>query len=248
RAAHTGPRPAAAARAGHPLPPVRRVLADRLRTWQVATAQLTVTAEADVTALGGVVGTGGDGGTPYLAAVVRACALTLADHPLLGTRWVDDRLVEPGAIDIGVAVALEGSLVAPVVRGAEGRPVGALHWEVTELAERARAGTLTIPELHGAVFTVTNLGAYGIDAFTPLLDPPQTAILGLGQARLRPAVVDGRIEPRMLMVLSLTVDHQVIDGVPAAAFLADVIARLEHPATLLPAPGRHSLPGKEVSP
>jgi pyruvate dehydrogenase E2 component (dihydrolipoamide acetyltransferase) len=80
---------------------------------------------------------------------------------------------------------------------------------------------------------VTNLGAYGIDAFTPLLDPPQTAILGMGRARPRPAVVDGIIAPRVLMVLSLTVDHQVIDGAPAAAFLADVVHRLENPSPLL---------------
>jgi pyruvate dehydrogenase E2 component (dihydrolipoamide acetyltransferase) len=229
---------AAAAAAGHPLSPTRRVLADRLRTWQAATAQLTVTAEADVTALADALQAGPEGRAgSYLAAAVRACALALRDHPRLGSRWVDGRLVEPDDIDIGVAVALDTSLVAPVVRRADRKPVDGVQREVTELAGRARAGTLTIPEMHGAVFTVTNLGTYGIDAFTPLLDPPQTAILGLGRARPRPAVVDGRIEPRTLMVLSLTVDHQVTDGVPAAAFLADVVRRLEDPTGLLAAAG-----------
>lgn len=227
--------PGTAAASGHPLPPVRRVLADRLRTWQAATAQLTLTADADVTTLADRFSAGPeDGAGSYLAAAVRACALALRDHPGLGSRWGDGRLVEPVDIDIGVAVALEGSLVAPVVRSADTKPVDQIRQEVAELVGRARAGTLTIPEMHDAVFTVTNLGAYEIDAFTPLLDPPQTAILGLGRARPRPAVVDGHIEPRLLMVLSLTVDHQVTDGVPAAAFLTDVIRRLEDPAALAP--------------
>ena len=226
RRAATGPGTAVAP--GHPLAPARRVLADRLRNWQAATAQLTLTAEADVTVLSGTFSSGPeDGAGSYLAAVIRACALALRDHPGLGSRWVDGRVVEPVDIDIGVVVALEGTLLAPVVRNADAKSVDQIRREVAELAGRARAGTLTNPEMHNAVFTVTNLGGYEIDAFTPLLDPPQTAILGLGRARSRPSVVDGRIEPRLLMVLSLTVDHQVTDGVPAAAFLTDVVRRLE---------------------
>lgn len=241
-AATAGPAPGAASAPGHPLAPARRVLADRLRTWQAATAQLTLTAEADVTALAGALSSGpGDGAGSYLAAAVRACALALRNHPGLGSRWVDGRVVEPVDIDIGVAVALEGSLVAPVVRNADGKSVDAIRREVADLAGRARAGTLTIGEMHDAVFTVTNLGGFGIDAFTPLLDPPQTAILGLGRARPRPAVVDGRIEPRILMILSLTVDHQVTDGVPAASFLTDVVRRLEDPAGWVEGPAGRGL-------
>ena len=93
-------------------------------------------------------------------------------------------------------------------------------------------GQLTTPETRGATFSVTSLGAHRVDAFTPLLDLPQAAILGVGRARLRPAVIDGQVVPRTLMVLSLTIDHRVIDGEPAAAFLDRVIALLEDPGSL----------------
>jgi pyruvate dehydrogenase E2 component (dihydrolipoamide acetyltransferase) len=214
-----------------PLSVMRRVIAERLRSWLAATAQFTLTAEADVTLLGEALETR-PGEVSYLDAVVLACALSLRLHPRLGSRWVEDHVVAPDSIDIGVAVALDDGLVAPVIRGADGKSLDHIHREVAELADRGHAGKLTAAEMQGAVFTVTNLGAYGIDAFTPLLDPPQTAILGVGRARPRPAVVDGTVVPRVLMVLSLTVDHQVIDGAPGAAFLADVIRRLENPSLL----------------
>jgi pyruvate dehydrogenase E2 component (dihydrolipoamide acetyltransferase) len=129
-------------------------------------------------------------------------------------------------------VALDDGLVAPVVRSADALDLGALTASIRQLAERARAGAVTAPETQGAVMSVTSLGAHRIDAFTPLLDLPQAAILGVGRARPRPAVVGGEIAIRTLMVLSLTFDHRVVDGEPAAAFLDHVIAMLEDPATL----------------
>jgi len=116
----------------------------------------------------------------------------------------------------------------PVVRAADGKTLDQLHIEIAELAGRARSGDLTNADMEGGVFTVTNVGAYAIDAFTPLLNPPQTAILGMGRARPRPAVVDGQIVARLLVVLSLTIDHQVTDGAPGAAFLDHVISGLSH--------------------
>jgi pyruvate dehydrogenase E2 component (dihydrolipoamide acetyltransferase) len=223
---------AVSAAPGAPLSPMRRVIADRLRGWLAATAQLTLTAEVDVTLLDEVLERM-RGKASYVDAVVLACATSLRDHPRLGSRWIDGHVVEPTSIDIGVAVALDEGLVVPVIRGADGKSLDGVHRAVAELAQRGHAGDLTAADMQGAVFSVTNLGAYGVDAFTPLLDPPQTAILGMGRARPRPAVVDGTVVPRVLMVLSLTVDHQVIDGAPGAAFLADVARRLEDPSTLL---------------
>jgi 2-oxoacid dehydrogenases acyltransferase (catalytic domain) len=142
------------------------------------------------------------------------------------------RLLLGRSVDIGVAVSVEGGLIVPVIRHADTKDIEGLNREIAELAERARSGQITTPETRGATFSVTNLGAHRIDAFTPLLDLPQAAILGVGRARPRPAVMDGQVVPRTLMVLSLTVDHRVIDGDPAAAFLDYVIALLEDPGSL----------------
>jgi pyruvate dehydrogenase E2 component (dihydrolipoamide acetyltransferase) len=213
---------------GQPLPAARRVLADRLRSWLAATAQYTLTSEVDVTDLAA-------GAPAWTAVVVRACALALRDHPRLASRWHDGRLVPATSLDVGVLVSLDDGLVVPVVRRADTRDVAELAAEIAVLAERARAGALQMGDVTGAVFAVSNLGGYPVDAFTPLIHQPATAILGVGRARPRPAVVNGRIEPRVLLTLSLTVDHQVIDGAPAGAFLADVAAVLADPRRLLPA-------------
>lgn len=217
------------------LTPMRRAIAERLRTGLLQAAQLTLTAEADVTALADVLAAASAGSAQratYTAAAVRACALALRDHPRLGAIWTDEGLRLPERIDIGVAVALDDGLIAPVVRDATAKSLAALDGEIADLAERARSARLTEVEMQGAVFTVTNLGGHRVDAFTPLLDPPQTAILGLGRARPRPAVVDGVVAARTLVVLSLTFDHRVVDGAPAAAFLDQVIGTLEDPTRL----------------
>ncbi|MGZ6256732.1 MAG: dihydrolipoamide acetyltransferase family protein, partial [Candidatus Limnocylindria bacterium] len=219
-----------------PFTPMRRAIAERLTTWLGSTAQLTLTAEADVTALAEElerVGPGSGRRASYLEAVVRALALALRNHPAVGARWTESGLAYSDRCDIGVAVALTDGLIAPVVRDADRKDLASLGAEIAELAERARAGSLKPTEVEGGALSVTNLGAYRIDAFTPLLHPPQTAILGMGRARLRPAVIGGAIVPRLLMVLSLTFDHRVVDGAPAAAFLTEVVGLLEEPASLL---------------
>lgn len=218
------------------LSPMRRAIADRLRAGLASTAQLTLTAEADVTILaGGLERLTREWGrrATYTEAAVRACALALREHPGLGTRLTEEGIEYPDRMDIGVAVALEEGLIVPVVREADRKDLDTLSREIAALAERARDGRLVPAETEGGVFSVTNLGVYGIDAFTPLLNPPQSAILGVGRARPRPAVVEGRIEVRTLLVLSLTFDHQVVDGVPAAAFLADVVRHLEGPERVM---------------
>ncbi|HUY74392.1 MAG TPA: dihydrolipoamide acetyltransferase family protein [Candidatus Dormibacteraeota bacterium] len=219
-----------------PLTPMRRAIAERLTTWLGSTAQLTLTAEADLTALAEELerlGSGSGRRASYLEAVVRALALALRNHPAVGARWTDNGLAYSDRCDIGVAVALADGLIAPVVRDADRKDLATLGGEIAELAERARAGSLKPTEVEGGALSVTNLGAYRIDAFTPLLHPPQTAILGMGRARSRPAVIGGEIVPRLLMVLSLTFDHRVVDGAPAAAFLTEVVGLLEEPAALL---------------
>jgi pyruvate dehydrogenase E2 component (dihydrolipoyllysine-residue acetyltransferase) len=226
--------PAAAAEA-EPLSLMRRTIATRLTAGLSEAAQLTLIAEADATDLAAELARLGAlvGRRPsYTAAVVRASALALRDHPRMARRWSDEGLVPATAIDIGVAVAVDDGLVVPVLRAADGKGLDRLGEEVAELAERTRAGSITSQETQGAVMSVTSLGAHRIDALTPLLDLPQSAILGVGRVRPRPAVVDGQVVARMLMVLSLTIDHRVVDGEPAAGFLDQVIALLERPSGL----------------
>jgi len=214
---------------------MRRTIATRLIAGLREAAQLTLTAEADATDLAAELARLATltGRRPsFTAAVVRASALALRDHPRMARSWSDGGLVPSAAIDIGVAVAVDDGLVVPVLRAADDKGLESLSEKVRELAERTRAGSITSQETQGAVMSVTSLGAHRIDAFTPLLDLPQSAILGVGRARPRPAVVDGQVVARMLMILSLTIDHRVVDGEPAAAFLDQVIALLEKPSEL----------------
>lgn len=215
-----------------PLSRMRRIIGKRLRSGLQETAQLTLTAEADVTALGTELrrlGALWSRRVSLTEAVVRACSLALVANPRLTATLVDGSRVYPASIDVGVAVALDDGLVVPVLRGVDRLDLGQLNLAIAEAAARARANRLTLEELAGGCLTVSNLGAYRIDAFTPILNPPQPMILGMGRARPRPAVVDGQVLARDLMVLSLTIDHQLIDGAPGARFLGEVIAALEDP-------------------
>jgi pyruvate dehydrogenase E2 component (dihydrolipoamide acetyltransferase) len=241
RAAAEGAGPAAPAKdagtgpAAEPVSAMRRAIATRLTAGLREAAQLTITAEADLTDLEAELARRREGAPArptYTAAIVAACARALGAHPRLAASLTEEGLVGADSLDVGVAVALEDGLIVPVVRAADTKGVVALAGEIADLAARAREGRLEREETAGAVFSVTSLGAHRVDAFTPLLDLPQTAILGVGRARPRPAVVAGQIVPRTLCVLSLTFDHRAVDGAPAAAFLDDVIAALEGPAEL----------------
>lgn len=214
----------------------RRIIADRLRGWLLETAQVTVTATADVTDLNAALAKGDEKiqtKGSLLAAVVRASGLALRKHTLLSARWTDEGLIVPSSIDIGVAVALEDGLIVPVLREADAKTLPQLSSEIAQMADRARRNKLKPGEVEGGIFSISNLGAFGIEAFTPLLNPPQTAILGMGCAKQVPAVVDSKLAIRTQMTLSLTFDHRVVDGAPASAFLKDVVGSLEMPAVVL---------------
>jgi pyruvate dehydrogenase E2 component (dihydrolipoamide acetyltransferase) len=151
----------------------------------------------------------------------------------MNARWEDEQIIDQPEIHIGVAVDVEAGLLVPVIRNVPQLRVSQIAATTKDLVARARAGALTSAELQGGTFTITNLGMYGIDAFTPIINPPETAILGLGAIR-REATFEGeKLVPRDLLTLSLTFDHRVVDGAPAARFLQSLVRAIEHAAAFL---------------
>ena len=165
--------------------------------------------------------------------VVRAAALSLRQHPRLNASVADQTIHVHQDINVGLAVALEEGLLVPVLNRADQLSLSEISTETRRLAQAARAGQLTLPELEGGTFTVSTLGSYGIDFFTPVITPGQVAILGVG--RLRDSVrweADTPVKTQVL-TLSITFDHRAVDGAPAADYLRSVAARLAAPLTLL---------------
>jgi pyruvate dehydrogenase E2 component (dihydrolipoamide acetyltransferase) len=174
----------------------------------------------------------------YTDLVACLAARVLRQHPALCVRWMPDHdaliPVAEEAIDIGIAVDTREGLVVPVLRDVARASVLAVAQASYGQIDRARDGRLTAEEMHGGVLTITNLGAYGIDAYTPVINDPEIAILGLGAIRREPVVLsDDRIVPQDRITLSLTFDHAAVDGTPAAAFLRDIAAAIAVPAVLL---------------
>jgi pyruvate dehydrogenase E2 component (dihydrolipoamide acetyltransferase) len=167
--------------------------------------------------------------------VVRASALALREHPGLNASVVGEEIHLLPGIHVGMAVAVPGGLMVPVVRDADRCSLQELSVRTRSLAGRAREGTLSLPELEGATFAVTSLGTYGVDFFTPVINPGNVAILGVG--RLRDGVRwtdDDRPLRTRVLTLSLTFDHRAVDGAPAAEYLMTVAELLRRPMVLIP--------------
>jgi pyruvate dehydrogenase E2 component (dihydrolipoamide acetyltransferase) len=168
--------------------------------------------------------------------LVRLVALALAEHPALNAELTDAGIVQHAQANIGIAVDTPQGLLVPVVRDAANLSLEAVARESTRLIGAARAGTLRPAELAGGTFTITNLGMFEIDAFTPMVNLPQCAILGIGRIVARPVVVDDASEQvavRRMLSLSLTFDHRLVDGAPAARFLQRVKHLVERPTLWL---------------
>ena len=209
-----------------PVSGIRQVIGERMSASLREMAQLTIFTEADATALRNRRTTlaqeasDADGPRPtYNDLIVWHLARTLADHPLLNASMVGEEIHCWEEINIGVAVALDSGLIVPVVRAASTRSLADLAGETADLADRARTNRLSPDELLGGTFTITNLGTLDVDGFTPIINPPQSAILGVGRIVPRPVVVDGEIAVRYMVTLSLSFDHRIVDGAPAAQFL-----------------------------
>ena len=164
---------------------------------------------------------------------VRACAIALRAHPGVNSSWGGDTVLRHGRINIGIAVAIDDGLVVPVVTDADRKSLDAIAVETAELAARARAVQLTLKEMTGGTFTISNLGMFGVDQFTAMINPPEAAILAVGAATEEPAVRDGQLVTVPKLKITLTVDHRVLDGATAAAFLRDLTNLLEEPLRIV---------------
>jgi len=226
------PTPAAApapAAQSIPLRGMRKVIAERMHKSLQGSAQLTITTEIDVTQLiDRRQEVQREFNATYTDFIVQACAHALKQHPRMNAALDGDTIRLQEQINVGVAVALDEGLIVPVIHNADKKALKEIAQETRALAEKARAGKLTLEEVSGGTFTVSNLGMYGVDSFTPILNTPQTGILGVGRIVEKPVVYRSEITKRSTIVLSLTFDHRVIDGAPAGAFLQTVADLLAH--------------------
>ncbi len=218
---------------------IRGIIAERMTLSLQTNASVTLHTEVDATAFVELRGMLNDKlqarevSITYTDLLIKVVANALREHPRLNATLTDEGIHLLPEINIGVAVALEDGLVVPVVRDADKARLSEISVQVKDFAERARGNQLTPGELQGGTFTITNLGNFGIDAFTPIINPPESAILGVGRILKKPVVHEDEIVARSMLTLSLTFDHRVVDGAPAAQFLQTVSGYIQDPYLLL---------------
>jgi pyruvate dehydrogenase E2 component (dihydrolipoamide acetyltransferase) len=165
--------------------------------------------------------------------VLKACALALRQHPQVNSQWFEDRMKLNNHVHIGVAVAVEDGLVVPVVKFANEQTLPQIGAAVKDFAGRARNKKLTPQEMEGSTFTISNLGMFGIESFTSIINQPNSAILSVGTIVQKPVVRDDQIVVGNTMKLTLACDHRTVDGATGAAFLQTLKGFIENPLTML---------------
>ena len=234
------PVPAAAQPAAVPIAGMRKVIADRMMQSLSTMAQLTLVTEVDATrfvelrtdlaaqhedALGFRIS--------FNDLLARIVTRALVEHPHMNASLSGEQIVHNEYVNIGLAVEVPDGLVVPNVKNAQNMQLMELASAFRKLIADISGGDLNLGDLSGGTFTITNLGALGVDAFTPVINPPECAILGVGRIVAKPAVVDGEIAVRQMMTLSLTFDHRLNDGAPAARFLQRISQLIEQPYLLI---------------
>ena len=216
-----------------PLSGMRRGIAQHMSESLRSTAQLSYFLEVDVTEaqrLRREASQGSETSISLVHALIKACAEAIRRVPAMNSVLANDAIHYFDQVNMGVAVALDDGLIVPVLRDVGGMDIRAIAQATGELAEKARANTLSPDDVLGGTFTISALGS--VDGFTPILNRPQSAILGVGRSVQKPVVVRGEVVVREMMTLSLTADHQVIDGAVAANFMRRLQAAIERPAAL----------------
>ena len=215
---------------------MRGTIAKRMHASLQEMAQLTLTMDAEMTAVladRAARKADADGPVPSITDyVVAAAARALAVHPRLNAQVTESGIALLPEIHVGLAVAVDNGLLVPVVRDAAHRDLVDLAAETSRLADAARRGAVAPGELEGGTFSVSALGAFGVDVFTPVINPPNAGILGVGRLRDDVVLADGVVTTVKRLTLSLTWDHRVVDGVPAAEFCRTIVELLADPARL----------------
>lgn len=163
----------------------------------------------------------------YTTIIVKAVAKALSEMPIINSSLEGDKVKIFEDVNVGVAVATEKGLVVPVIRNADQKTLKEIDTSVVELTEKARQARLSKEEVTGGTFTVTNLGMFGVDFFIPIINPPEAAILAVGRIVEKPVAIDGKVEIRPIMTVSMAYDHRIIDGAPAGQFLRSVKEKIE---------------------
>ncbi len=219
-----------------PLTGMRRAIARRLTESKTTVPHFYVTAHVRVDrlfALRAEVNEAAERKVSVNDFVIKAVAGALRDVPAANSIWGGDHIRRFDGVDLAIAVAVEGGLLTPVLRGVDTTSLTDVSAQVAELAERARAGKLRQEELEGGSFSISNLGMYGVDEFSAILNPPQAGILAVSAAKQQPVVVNGEVAVGTVMTVTLSADHRVIDGAVAAEWMAAFVRRIENPVSTL---------------
>ena len=224
-----------------PISKKRRLIAQRLVASRQLTVPVTLTTKADATNLVNLrnqfKSTNGTHPIPSFQDIItKLVAEVLKEHLFLAGRWDEDAIVLPAhhELDIGMAVDTEDGLLVPVIRNVAGLTLRDVAAQSKSLVQQAREGKITAAQMQGGVFTITNLGAFEIDSFTPVINYPEAAILGLGAIRKEPFFLDdGQVVAQLQLALSLTFDHRIVDGAPAARFLQSLVSAISNPSAFL---------------
>ncbi len=233
--AGTGPAPAAPREEAVPMNGMRKAIANNMLNSHMTSPTVTFNLGIDITELKRLREQlkSDDVKVSYTDLLVKIVAKALTEFPLLNCSVDGNKIIYKHYVNMGVAVALDNGLVVPNVRDADKKTLSEISAEVKELAAKAREGRLPMDALSGGTFTITNLGMYGIESFSPIINQPEVAILGVNTMEDKVVVVNGEICVRPIMNLSLTADHRVVDGSVAAQFLQRIKKLMENPALLL---------------
>ncbi len=229
----------AAPPASIPFTGMRKAVADNMYASLQQTAQLTTFTEVDVTEMVGFRDIireeykKDDIRISYNDIIILAVSRALKRYPIMNSTLVEDEILLHDSVNMGIAVALDDGLIVPVLRDADKKGLLQIAKEARILAKNARKGNLSMDEVTGGTFTISNVSMFQVDGLTPILKPPETGILGIGRVKEKPAVYKGEIAIRSMMFLSLTFDHRVVDGAPANAFLETAARYLEHPNLIM---------------
>jgi pyruvate dehydrogenase E2 component (dihydrolipoamide acetyltransferase) len=221
-----------------PLSRMRRTIASRMAQSKREAPHYYLTVDADMTEAARMRAQindalGESGRVSINDLLILASTRTLQRHPHFNSWWVDEHLQVHGRVNIGIAIALDDGLIAPAVLDCQSKALSQIAREARDLAERARSGGALTPEEYTAgTFTITNLGAFGVDSLIGIINPPQTAILGVGRVQERPSVLDGQVVIRSMMTIALSADHRATDGAEGARFLQTLKEVLEKPALM----------------